>query len=185
MSKCTITLDLPKFGKIAQDLRENLPGVIASTLQFQRAMLFDNGGVGNGHPAWAPLKHRKGQILKDTGTLSQSIGPRGNGVVPGRGAHSIVRLSMSEVTIGTDLFYAIIHDQGADIESHEVMIWRNKKSGRFQKFSKKRGNLEVHMTGRYSIPKRNFSDITIADEQELAQTVGNYITDVWGKHAGN
>jgi phage gpG-like protein len=184
-NRVEMRFSVPDFGRMAQELRDNIPNLIAATLQTQRGMMFDLAGANNGHEAWLPLKYRKGSPLKDTGTLSQSIGPRNNGIVAGRGAGSIVRLSQQEVTIGTELPYAKIHDEGGTIKNHEIMIWRNKKSGRFQKYTNKRGNLEIHQSGEYQIPARPFSGINAEDEKEIAETVENYITEVWNKYGKN
>lgn len=97
-----------KQGEIAQ--------AIAAAMQTNRAMLFDTEGAYNGHPPWAPLKFRNGQILSDTGTLRKSIGPFARSGKPVSNPNGIVRYAGSAVdpmvTIGTTLIYAALMNNG-------------------------------------------------------------------------
>lgn len=178
--ECKIEMKSPPWKEMADKLKAALPGVLAANLQTQRAMVFDTEGRYNGRPGWAPLKHRKGQILKDTGTLSKSMGPKPSGNKPGHAVGSILRMSDNVVTIGTDIAYAAIHNNGALIAPHEVMTWRSKKTGKFQKFSKKRGKLEIHNVRGYWIPARTFNDFTPQDAHEITTALEGYITSVLG-----
>ena len=133
-----ISFDFPDLAAAGARIRAGLPGLIAATLQRQRAMIFDNEGAYHGRPRWEPLKHRKGQILFDTGKLSQSIGPSNRSTAkPGGKVGTIVILSDGIVTIGTDLPYAAIHNYGGTIPAHDIYVARNENTGRFRKTTKK------------------------------------------------
>ena len=83
---------------------------IAAQIQFNRGMLFDQEGAYNGHPKWADLKFRNGQILTNRGTLRKSIAPynpRGTA-----GPDGIVRFSSDTITVGTKLGYARLMNDG-------------------------------------------------------------------------
>ena len=159
-----IDFNFPDFKQAGEKIRNALPGLIAAVLQTQRAMIFDDSGEYNGRSGWEPLKSRNGQPLKDRGTLSRSIGPANDGITPGYATGSIVRLSDSIVTIGTNIAYAAVHDQGAVIYP--------KKPGGVLRF--KIGNRWI-CTKKVTIPKRNFSDIMPLDIRELRDTIENFI----------
>jgi len=164
MALWEIELDFPLFKNVAVQIQSELPGLIAATLQTQRAMIFDSEGNYNGRPGWEPLKCRDGQPLKDRGTLSQSIGPANDGITPGRATGSIVRLAMGMVTIGTNIAYAEVQDQGAIIVPVKAKALRFKCHGKFI-FRKK-----------VTIPPRPFGNFTSEDISELNETVTNYLT---------
>jgi phage gpG-like protein len=114
MALCSINLEFPRIRKKQEKIKSKLPGLIAATLQTQRAMIFDKEGAYHGREKWAPLKYRVGQILKDTGTLSKSIAPQNDGINPARNQGTIVKLSLGIVTIGTNIAYAAVHDDGSE-----------------------------------------------------------------------
>lgn len=87
--------------------------LIAATLQTNRGMMFDTDNAGR--TPWAPLKLRDGQPLSKTGALRQSFAPRNDGVRPGYGEGTIVRIGDGVVTVGTTLAYAPIHNTGGVI----------------------------------------------------------------------
>jgi phage gpG-like protein len=176
MALWEIELDFPQFKNVAVQIQSELPGLIAATLQTQRAMIFDSEGSYNGRPGWEPLKHRKGQILSDSGDLRKSMGPMNDGTAPGHAAGSIVQLAMGLVTIGTNIRYAEIHDQGATIPGHASKTFHSLKTGRFIKHSRKRGIWKQHYTDAYDIPARPFGNFTSEDISELNETVTNYLT---------
>lgn len=167
-SKVEITVRMPDFRGMARQIKKEIPGLIAATLQTQRAMIFDQEGAYNGRSKWPDLKCRQGQILKDRGTLSRSIGPANDGIHPGRMTGSVVRLSDTVVTIGTTIAYASVHNNGAVIEPVKAKALRFKCGGRWR-FSK-----------RVRIPARTFNDFTDQDVTELEDTIANYIASVIG-----
>jgi phage gpG-like protein len=192
MSRVTLRIDMPDWGRIARELQPEANNLIAATLQTQRAMIFDSEGRYNGRPGWAPLKFRSGQILKDTGTLSKSIGPQNSGMVPSKGVNSIVRLQGDTVTIGTSLGYAAMMNWGTTGLPGGVL--RAKAPG---------GVLAIPLPGGKSatpaakgiakgskgpgrallfakyvrIPARRFDEITSLDEQEIRETLAAFIAD--------
>jgi phage gpG-like protein len=164
MALWEIELDFPQFKNMAVQIQSELPGLIAATLQTQRAMIFDSEGTYNGRPGWKPLKCRNGQILSDSGDLRKSIGPVNDGITPGRATGSIVELSIGLVTIGTKIAYAEVHDQGKVIFPDTKKALRFKCHGKFI-FRKK-----------VTIPARPFGNFTSDDISELNETVTNYLT---------
>ena len=167
LSEVKIEFKYPDFIGQASLLKKNLPGLIAATLQTQRAMIFDREGAYNGREKWKPLKCRDGQILSKRGTLRKSIGPMPAGpTTPGFATGSIVRYATGIVTIGTNIRYAHVHEKGA------VIVPVNKKAlrykcGRRWVFSKKS-----------VIPARPFGDFTHQDIEEIKDTVENHIDAV-------
>lgn len=81
---------------------------IGRSLQSRIRMGFRNGQAPSGAP-WAPLKHRSGQPLRDTGRLQSSITTRVD-QAGGVGA----------VTVGTNVCYAPTHQWGAVIKASKV-----------------------------------------------------------------
>ena len=177
-NEITLKLDLPDFGKAAARIEREFPYFLAAQMQVQRAMIFRSEGSYNGRPGWAPLKSRKGRILKDRGTLSQSIGPRTDGIRPGAAVGSIVRAELGVITIGTNIAYAAVHDRGATIAAHEQTLYRNKRRGRFRKHSKEGGIWSTAHVASYQIPQREFSNFTSADVSELRVAAENFISEL-------
>lgn len=105
-----IKFEFPDWvGKIkAQEERLNL--FIAAQIQTNRGMIFDKEGAHNGRSKWAPLKFRNGQILSQRGTLRKSIAPSNpNGTA---GPDGIVRFQGDTITVGTNLLYARMMNDG-------------------------------------------------------------------------
>ena len=176
MALWEIQLEFPQLKEKSKEIQKTIPRLIAATLQTQRAQIFDSEGKYNGRPGWLPLKYRKGQILNKSGVLAQSIGPNNDGEIPGHAKGSIVRLAANIVTIGTNIKYAEIHDQGASISGHTSDTYHSTKTGRFIKHSRKRGIWKHHYTAAYKIPARPFGNCTAEDISELSETVTNYLT---------
>jgi phage gpG-like protein len=169
LSEVSIELKLPQFADAARKARAELPGLIAATMQTQRGQIFDSEGTYNGRPGWKPLKCREGQILKDRGTLSQSIGPRNDGKNPAKRVGSIVRISGNLVTIGTDIAYAAVQNYGhPGIKPVRAKALRF-KCGKRWVFAKK-----------VRIPARPFADWYSDDVRELQQTCANYLSSLVG-----
>lgn len=169
MTDVEINLNLPNFRSMASRLDAEVPGLIAATLQTQRGMIFDKSGAHNGRAEWRELRCRKGMPLKDRGTLAQSMGPRNDGMRPGKGVGSIVRMSGGldgDVTIGTNLAYAAVQNYGATIVPVRAKALRFKCRGQWI-FRKK-----------VTIPARPFADWTREDEEELVETVENFVMHV-------
>ena len=163
VTEVKIDFKSPPWKKYAAQLKAQIPGVLAATMQTQRAMIFDSEGKYNGRQGWKPLKCRDGQILKDTGTLSKSIGPMNTGITPGMATGSIVRYQKELVTIGTNIAYAHVQNEGATIVPVKAKALRYKCHGKWR-FSKKS-----------VIPARPFNDWTLADIAELSTTMENFI----------
>ena len=145
---------------------------IAATMQTQRAMIFDKEGAYNGRQKWAPLKFRTGQILSDKGTLRKSIGPTTNGMTPVKSKGSIVRFEAETVTIGTDIAYAMIHDQGGVITpiNGKFLVFKVPKGKRGSRFI---------FAKKVTIPARTFSDITGPDTDEIQETMAGLVAGIF------
>jgi phage gpG-like protein len=167
-NEISLKFTIPGFAEAAARAQRELPGVLASAMQTQRAFIFDSEGKDNGRPGWAPLKCREGQILRKRGTLAQSIGPANDGIRPGAAVGSIVRMLPGIVTIGTNIAYAAVHNYGATIVPVKAKALRFKCHGHW--ISKK----------KVVIPARPFNDFTSADVSEIRQTVENYLGELLG-----
>lgn len=106
-----IKINMPDFTITAKKLQK-IPKLVAATMQTQRGLIFDAEGAYNGRKRWAPLKTRIGQILTNTGTLRKSIGPNNNGIEPKTASGTILKFTGDLVTIGTNVAYASIHNEG-------------------------------------------------------------------------
>jgi phage gpG-like protein len=111
-SLVAIEFKFPNWEAKIKAAREEIGLFIAAIMQTNRGLLFDEEGSHNGHPKWAPLKFRVGHILKLTGALSQSMAPRNNGKSAGHAAGSILRLEGDSITIGSNLAYARLMNDG-------------------------------------------------------------------------
>jgi phage gpG-like protein len=169
MTRVEITLTLPDFAAYAEKINREVPGLIAATLQTNRGMIFDKSGRYNGRRKWKKLRCRSGMPLKDRGTLSQSMGPRNDGLHPGHATGSILRMTGAlegTVTVGTNIAYAAIQNDGGVIYPKTAKALRFKCRGKWV-FAKK-----------VTIPARPFNDWTREDGKELVETIENYIGHV-------
>ncbi len=121
-----IEFKFPDWENKLKAAKDELYVFVAAIMQTNRGMLFDAEGAYNGHEKWAPLKLRVGQILKLTGTLSQSMGPMGAKGKPG--PSGIVRFNGDEVTIGTTLAYARLMNDGTVKMPGGKLVAKNAKA---------------------------------------------------------
>jgi phage gpG-like protein len=173
-------IKVPDWKKIKEEVRNKAGLVTAATMQTQRGLIFANSGVYNGRSAWAPLKLRSGQPLKDRGTLSKSIGPATDGEKPKRNNGTIVEISQETITIGTNLYYAALMNFGTEKMPGGVMRAKNGKvlafPGRSGKRSK-RGKKSKMIFAKYvRIPARRFDEITQEDKQEIVETLQSFVS---------
>lgn len=170
-----VSFNFPDYDLKSLKMLQDLPLLIAATVQTQRGMIFKNEGQYNGRPKWEPLKFRKGQILKDTGTLSKSIGPKNNGKRPVLANGSIVEIQPDMVTVGTDIAYAIVHEEGRTIYSKNgpLLHFQVPEYVKVKGKLKQSGTRWIH-AHKVTIPARPFGDFTQQDADELAATIHNY-----------
>ena len=175
MTLCNISIKFPKVMTNPPDVWEETKEALAASLQTNRGMLFMNSGKGNGHPGWAPLKYREGQPLMRRGSLSlsQSVAPENNGVVPGKGPKSILRYSSGIVTIGSALPYAAMMNWGTTGLPGGVLTPKNKQALAF-----KIGRNFV-VCKSVKIPARRFDTFTSEDRTEFEETLANTIEDLF------
>lgn len=121
-----IELKFPDIAALIKRNQDEINRFIAAQMQFNRGMLFDNEGAYNGHPKWAPLAFRSGQILTQRGVLRKSIAPyAANGSA---GTDGYVRRTNDTVTIGTNLFYAAMVNFGTKNLPGGVLKPKNAKA---------------------------------------------------------
>lgn len=90
--------------------------------------------------AWEPLKHRSGKPLIDTGRLRSSF-------------HG--RPTDDGFSIGTNVQYAVFHQEGAHVKGGKTVRAARGKKGRFAKpGSKKHTYSTTHISGEATIPAR-------------------------------
>ncbi|GLX85057.1 Mu-like prophage FluMu G protein 2 [Thalassotalea loyana] len=106
-------------------------------------------GVAPDGSKWAPLKIRKGQPLRDTGRLQQSINSQ---------------LSPAVVEVGTNVFYAPFHHHGAVIKP--------KKPGGKLKFS---AAGRVFFLKKAVLPARPFIGYGQRQEKKLSNAVNSFV----------
>ncbi len=174
-----VSIAFPDYDQKTLEMLRDLPLLIAATVQTQRGMIFKNEGQYNGRPKWEPLKFRKGQILKDTGTLSKSIGPKNNGTKPTIANGTIVEIKPDMVTIGTDIAYAIVHEEGRTIypKNGPLLHFQVPEYVKVKGKLKQAGTRWIH-AHKVTIPARPFGDWTTQDGEELSETISNYYTSV-------
>lgn len=112
MSLVGIQFKFPNWEQKLKRAQEEINLFIAANMQTNRGMLFDAEGGRNGHKKWAPLVFRNGMILSKRGTLRKSLAPQNDGHRPGAGPDGVVRFSGATITIGTQLAYARIMNDG-------------------------------------------------------------------------
>lgn len=177
MAAVEVSIQIPDFNGMSLQAIARAPLIIAATIQTQRGFIFDHEGQYNGHEKWEPLKLRPGQILKDTGTLSKSIGPRNDGTRPARSKGTILQAKGDMVTVGTDIKYADIHDRG-EHQWWKKMFWapiyQEIKKGKNKGGYRKAGMKLYFAPNGVIIPKRNFSKMTKEDVDELSETLANF-----------
>lgn len=118
-----------KFPDWAAKIKKNEERInlfIAAQVQTNRGLLFDAEGSYNGHPAWAPLKFRQGQVLSQRGTLRKSIAPYNSKGRPG--PDGIVQFQGDTITIGTTLLYARMMNEGTEKMPGGVLKPKNAKA---------------------------------------------------------
>ncbi len=182
------------FGKMKK-LEKNVMLVLAAAMQTNRAMMFDKDGADNGKKKWRPLLFRNGRPLQKSGVLRKSLAPPNSGKRPGHAEGGIVKMMSDTVTIGTNLHYARLMNDGTvhmsggvlrPVNAQALMIPlpTGKSATPAAKRAKKSSTQIVNEIGEkehvmfrksVKIPARPMDTITKKDEQEFADTVANYL----------
>lgn len=167
---CEAKFEFPNLIKTFDESWDRISRTIAATVQTQVGLRFDAEGAYNGHEKWAPLKMRVGQILSFSGTLRKSISPPG---APGHaGPQGFVRARGTAremlVEVGTAVAYAAVHNSGTVIRP------KNKKCLRW--IHPETGKPVFSMSS--TIPKRNFTDLSVMDEDEISETLANLVAAI-------
>lgn len=151
---------------------------IASDIQTNVGLRFDNEGAYNGHQKWKDLasglnrkKAKNGlqvrQILRKSGALKNSIGPASptEGVPPKDGYITFSGdIRRAVVRVGSRLKYAAIHNNGGVINHPGT-------SNGFGRGIK----IPPH---KIRIPRRNFTDWSQQDNKNLQITLKNTIEEI-------
>ncbi len=136
------------------DLRRTLPLMqrIGGAMVTDSQMNFRRSSGPDGAP-WAPLKHRVGKPLRDTGRLRNSITFDANN---------------ESVAIGTNLIYAPTHQFGAVIKP--------KKAGGLLKFSGK--DKRFIYAKMVTIPARPFLGIKARQVKKINSIVDGWVSEI-------
>lgn len=137
----TLTRRLGRLGPAQAELRQDLAQEALTLVQqgFDRS-------VDPWDRPWLPLKHRKGQPLRDTGRLMNSFTP----VVTATG-----------IRVGTNVSYAPPHQFGAQIAPHTRAKGRYQAIDRSGKFRKHSGIRAKAARVRFLSPATFANGITI------------------------
>lgn len=171
-SLVTLTWKFPDFSGLVREHAEEIHMFIAAQMQTQRGLLFDSSGAHNGHTPWDPLVLRKGQPLKKSGTLSQSIGPMAFDR-PITSSDGIVKITEDTITIGTKLAYARMMNDGTTKMPGGVLRPVKAKALKIPL-----GNGKFMFRKSVKIPARPFDTFTAEDEAELQVAFRNKIVSV-------
>lgn len=126
MSLLEIDFQFPDWAAVLKKHERELNLFIAANVQFNRGMLFDQEGAYNGRSRWKELSFRNGQILSKRGTLRKSIAPFNPRGIPG--PDGIVKFSGDTVTVGTNLMYARMMNDGTVKMPGGVLRAKNAKA---------------------------------------------------------
>jgi len=179
-----INLKFPDLHARLKKYEKDIYLVLAAAMQTNRAMMFDKEGADNGKDKWAPLKWRSGRILQKTGTLRKSFAPMNDGVKPGKNNGTIVRINAPSVIIGTNLAYAATMNDGTTkmpggvitpVSAKALKIPLPEGGKGVTKREKKQGFM---FRKSVKIPARPMDTISKEDEQEFAETLMNYISEI-------
>lgn len=192
-----LNLEFPDLYNKLRKHEDEIYRFVAAQMQFNRGMLFEHEGNYNGHPGWAPLAFRSGQILSKRGTLRKSIAPlSADGKAPSNGS---VVISGDTITIGTSLFYAAMMNWGTTNLPGGVLRAKNAKAlmipipggkggtpaGAGLKKTKVqgpgKGKQNVIFRKSVKIPARHFDEWTKADQDELEDALVNKISEILGR----
>lgn len=188
-----IKFEWPELDKLLQDKQDEIQLFVAGYAQYNRAMMFDAEGASNGHPKWAPLAFRSGMILSDKGVLRKSIAPNTNPNSPASRANgTILEISKDVVTIGTNLMYARLMNDGTSKMPDGVMKATNAKALKIPipgganatdgakgiKPNLKQGKQKFIFRKSVRIPARPFDQWNEQDSMELAGALKNKILEV-------
>lgn len=169
-----IDFEMTNYLELMKKNIKRLQIAIASDMQTNIGLRFENEGAYNGHAKWKDLKSglnlrraknglQTRQILRKSGALRNSLAPASaDGTAGANGyVHLGGDLGEVEVRVGTSLKYARIHNEGGVI-SHP---------GTANGFG--RGiKIKPHSI---QMPRRNYTDWSPADQANMEETVKNTI----------
>lgn len=189
-----IEVEFPDLYERLKKYEKEIMLVLAASMQTNRSMMFDADGADNGKKKWAPLKFRNGRPLQDRGTLRKSMGPSNDGITPGRGVDSVLKINTDSVMIGTKLAYARMMNDGTtkmpggvlrpiNAQALKIPLPMGKNIVKAAKALRK-GAAQDSTGQKYifrksvRIPARPMDEITPQDEQEWVETVQNYMMEI-------
>lgn len=163
-----------------KEMQRDVILVLAAAMQTNRSMMFDKDGADNDKPRWEPLSFRTGRPLQNSGTLRKSMAPQNDGIRPGMGRDGIVRIESRAATIGTNLLYAGLMNDGTAKMPGGVLKPVKAQALRFPAGILKGapGVKDGFMFRRsVKIPTRRMNEVTTRDTQEWADTMANFIAE--------
>lgn len=176
-----IDFKMPKYLERFQAQYKRIMIAIASDIQTNVGLRFENEGAYNGHQKWQDLKSglnkktaanglKSRNILRKSGALKNSIGPQQANGKPGPGGFVKFEGSPKNaiVRVGTLVKYAKIHNEGGIIRHPGT-------SNGFGRGIK----IPPHPI---QMPKRNFTDWNAADMANLKKTIKNTIEAILNGH---
>lgn len=190
---------VPKLSEKVRRYKSEINLYIAAQMQANRGQLFARGGAFNGHQAWLKPMLRAGQPLKDSGALSQSLGPRMGKAArnPVRAQGSVVKIYGNVVSIGTTLHYAEMMNWGTTKlpggvlkPKNKPLLWIPIPSGKGASDTAKGmhknggGNIVKYMGKTFllakqvRIPARRFDNWTPQDRKDLNVALARKLAEV-------
>ncbi len=186
--------EMPGWLEKIERARGEINLFIAATMQTNRGQLFDSEGANNGGQRWAPLVFRKGQILSDRGNLRKSLAPTPATGKAGPGG--MVSIADDTITIGTNLYYASMMNDGTTKMPGGVLRPVNAQALKIplpggvnatdtakslRKNASGSGKEKFIFRKSVRIPARPFDRWTQEDEQEMSDALTNKILEVMSR----
>ncbi len=183
--KINLKLKFPKLEMRFKKHQREIMLVLAASMQTNRAMMFNADGADNGKKKWDPLVLRTGRPLQLTGALRKSWAPGNDGKTPGHALGSIVKIGPAEVSIGTNLAYARMMNDGTTKMPGGVLRAKNAQALKIPLPSGMLENGQKFMFRKsVRIPARPMDTLTKQDEKEFSVTMANYIAEILRSEAG-
>lgn len=193
-----LKLSFPKLDEIFKAHEKQIMGVLAASMQTNRAMMFDKDGADNGKKKWADPVFRRGRPLQASGDLRRSMAPMNDGKTPAHTPNGILKLHGNMVQIGSNLVYARLMNDGTAHMAGGVLKPINAKALKIplpagvnatgdaknaangaKDIQDEFGNKERVLFRRsVKIPARTMDEVTKEDEKEWSETLANYISEV-------
>lgn len=174
-----IDLKIPDLSEVFRRHQTEIMQGLAATMQANRSMMFDKDGADNGKEKWAPLVLRKGgRPLQKSGTLRKSWGPQNDGKKPVQERGSVIRFEGEKVTIGSNLLYAgMMNDGTTKMPGGKLVPVR----ALALKIPLEDGSFMFRRSVK--IPARTMNEITSEDAKEFSESMARHIAEILRREA--